>query len=520
MKVYFHALNITFMLLVIVLFIPVQAQSAEYYVDQNHPDASDRNAGTMEKPWKTISKANRTLTAGDTVNIKAGTYSTYIAPENSGSSSNPIIYKNYGTDTVTVSDTSYGIRLNGRSYIIVQGINFYNLDQFLWIENHANHNTVAYCNFDKGRKVDWHGSRIHNSSSYNWIHHCRFSKFGRYTDDDIGSVLDIGDEESKTDMTSYNLIEDSTLFHGGHHVLGVFGRFNVIRNNYFHNEPWSKGYGNRNVYLAGYPSNSGWNLIEGNRIGYSSVPPDNWGSPGLALSTRNNIVRRNEFLYNDQSGIALTLSDGYYSDVTYNKIYNNSFLHNGWNMATGPDVRTSALGFSVYSGRHIVKNNFVKNNVYYDHYQTYGKYRVSLRKQIFEGNWDGDKQGDPMFVNASKTPGDPMDPSVPDLHLRIQSPLIDAGTYLTVIKSRSGSGKSFEVSDSSYFMDGWGIANLKGDEIRLYGSSETARIVSINHSTDTITVDRDLKWKKGQGISLSYAGAAPDIGAHEYLEAQ
>ncbi len=292
----------------------------------------------------------------------------------------------------------------------------------------------------------------------------------------------------------------------------------MIRNNYFHNESWSNGYGNRNVYLAGYPVNSGWNLIEGNRIGYSSIPPDNWGSPGLALSTKNNIIRRNKFLYNDQSGIALTLSSGYYSDVTYNKIYNNSFLHNGWNMATGPDVRTSALGFSVYSGNHIVKYNSVKNNVYYDHYQTYGSYNVNLGDQTFEGNWDGDTQGDPKFVNASKTPGDPMDSTLPDLHLQTGSPCIDAGTYLTVITSTSGSGTSFQVAESSYFMDGWGIPNVMGDEIQLYESSETARIVSINHSTNTITVDRDLTWKQNQGISLSYVGAAPDIGAYEYFQ--
>jgi hypothetical protein len=504
------------MSLVLMLAVPSGAQAALYYVDQKHPAASDRNAGTIEQPWKTIAKANQTLAPGDSVEIKAGTYTSYIAPENSGSSAKPITYRNYGTDTVTITETSYGVYLNGKSYIIVQGIDFFNLDQFLWFQNNASHNTIAYCNFDKARNVDWHGSRIYRDSSYNWIHHSRFSKYGRFTRQDIGSVLDIGDEESKTDMTSHNLIEDSSFFHGGHHVLGVFGRYNVIRNNYFHNEPWSNGYGNRNVYLAGYPENSGWNLIEGNRIAYSSIPPDNWGSPGLALSTKNNIIRRNEFLYNDQSGIALTLSDGYYSDVTFNKIYNNTFLHNGWNMATGRDVRTSAVGFSVYSGSHIIKHNSLKNNIYYDHYQTYGSYRVSLGDQVFEGNWDGDSQGDPRFVNASKTPGDPLDPSVPDMRLRKDSPCLDAGTYLTAV-AESGSGNSLKVADSSYFMDGWGIPHVKGDEIQLQGSSEKARIVSINHSANTILVDRILTWEENQGIALPYAGPGPDIGAHEHL---
>jgi hypothetical protein len=63
-------------------------------------------------------------------------------------------------------------------------------------QNSANHNTVAYCNFDQGRNVGWSGSQIYGNSLYNWVHHCRLSKYGYFTTDDIGSVLDIGDEKT------------------------------------------------------------------------------------------------------------------------------------------------------------------------------------------------------------------------------------------------------------------------------------------------------------------------------------
>lgn len=495
-----------------------RAPAVDYYVDQNHPIASDQNKGTIQEPWKTITKANQELTAGDTVHIIAGTYtSSYISPINSGTSTNPITYKNYASDTVIISDVSYGMYLNGKSYIVVEGINFYNLDKFLWLQNRANHNTIANCNFDLGRNIGWSGSKIYKNSSYNRVHHCRFSKYGYYGGgDDVGSILDIGNEESRTDFSNYNLIENNAMFHAGHHILGVYGKYNVIRYNYLHNEPWQNGYGNRNLYLAGYPENSGCNLIEGNQIAYSSIPPDNWGASGMALTTGFNIVRRNSFYYNDLAGISMTLTNTYYSDIIHNKINNNTFLHNGWNMATGPDAMTSAIGFAIYSGTHVIKDNTLKNNLFLDHYQSYGSYRVALNEQEFSGNWDGDRQGDPGFINAGNKLGNPEDPTYPDLRLSDESPCIDAGRPLTTIASADGIGTTFNVADSRYFMDRWGIAGVLGDEIQLHGSSQKVRIVSIEYSSNTITVDRDISWKKNQGVSLSFDGLGPDIGAYEF----
>lgn len=506
--------------------ITVVPDAAGYYVDANHPSANDSNPGSASLPWKTITKANQTLVAGDTVYIKAGTYTTYIAPARSGTASGPITYRAYGSDFVSVQNTSYGILLDGKSYITAQGINFFNLDKFLWLQNGANYNIIAYCNFDQGRNIGWSGSKIYRSSSFNWVHHCRFSKYGYYTDDDIGCILDIGNEESTTDLTGHNLIEDNIMFHGGHHVLGVYGMYNVIRNNYFHNEPWSMGtaasdrgaimYGDRNLSVAGYPDNSGRNLFEGNQISYSSDPPDNVGASGMALLTAYNIVRFNRFYHNDRAGLSLSLTSSYYSDIVYNKVYNNTFFHNGINTEDPNDHMNSGIGFGIYSGTHIIKYNAFKNNLLYRHRVPYGTYYVSLADQIFSGNWDGDSQGNPQFVNASDVLGDPMNSSLPDLHLQSNSPCRDAGTYLTTITSASGSGTTFKVADAWYFMDGWGIPGVDGDEIQIVGTSEKARITNVDYGTNTITVNATLTWTQNQGIALAYVGAAPDVGAHEY----
>lgn len=525
MKKYFSLLiaGIVFLFLVI---CPTDVQAINYYVDQKQAGASDQNTGTIDNPWKTISKANQTLRPGDTVFIKTGIYNSFIAPDYSGKEGAMIVYRNYADDKVVITDTTYGIFLDGRSYIAVCGIQFYQLDKFMYIQNGSNYNIIDHCTFDQarmknGRTATWAGSVIKRNSKHNRIQNCRFSKYGYFTHDDISCILDVGDENITIDYTSHNLIENCTFFHAGHHIMGVYGMYNVIRNNYFHNEAWSMGtpesdrgavlYGDRNVSFSGYIENSGRNLFEGNRIAYSADPSDNQGASGMALTTSNNIVRFNLFYYNDMAGLAMSVTRSYCQDIIRNKIYHNTFFRNYLN------ERGTKCGvlFAIYSGDFIIKHNALKNNLFYGHQTLFGTTRVSLDDQILAANWDGDSQGDPGFVNAGPTPGDPMDSGYPDLKLLPGSACKDKGTYLTVITSPAGSDYSFAVEDAGYFMDGWGIKGLQGDEIQLYGSQQKAHITKVDYKSNIITLDRKVKWRKNQGISLSYNSKAPDIGALE-----
>ncbi|HEY3246169.1 MAG TPA: hypothetical protein VGM03_22730, partial [Phycisphaerae bacterium] len=92
-----------------------------------------------------------------------------------------------------------------------------------------------------------------------------------------------------------------------------------------------------------------------------------------------------------------------------------------------------------------------------------------------------------------------------------------------------GSGTIMVVQDAQNFFDGFGIpiggtnlpdANgdglLDGDVIQLQGQVQTARIVSVNYATNTLTLATPLTWISGQNVSLAYQGAAPDIGAAEF----
>ena len=159
-------------------------QSATYYVDKNHPSASDANAGTAQAlPWSTITKANTTLVAGDTVYIKAGTYTAgtnnYVAPVNSGTVSNRITYRNFGTDVVTIQQGNYAVNLNGNDYITVQGLTFTLLDQFMYLRNSADFNIIDGNTFATVRNFsNWEGSRIYQNSDHNILRNNTFKEYG------------------------------------------------------------------------------------------------------------------------------------------------------------------------------------------------------------------------------------------------------------------------------------------------------------------------------------------------------
>jgi hypothetical protein len=485
--------------------------AATYYVDGANPSASDSNLGTLAAPWRTIGKANQSVSPGDTVEIKQGTYNEPIIPRTSGTASQRITYRNFGTDRVLITEATRGIVLNGKSHVTVQGMDFFRLDGFLWLDN-ANNNIIAYCKFDQMRNSgEWAGSRIQQNSRSNWVHHCQFSKWGYYTaDDDIGCILDIGDEYSTTDQTSYNILEDCVLFHGGHHVLGVYGSFNVIRRNYFHNENWSSDRGNRNLMLHGYDSNSGNNLIERNRIAFAGLPPDSVGAAGMGLITKRNIVRFNSFYQCSSAGIMMGITANYFTSPVFNKIYHNTFHGNGYLTGAGAEKR-AGIGFAIWSGSRPITSNAVVNNVFWQNPTSYGSYRVNLSDQRFAGNWE--QTADPLFLNIT-SPLHPTNAALPDLALRAGSPCINAGVHLARVTSASGSGASFRLDDAGYFFDGWGVT--EGDTIQFEGTSQRARIIRSDATTQTVTVDRSVSWTQNQGVSIAYEGSAPDVGAFEF----
>lgn len=465
-----------------------------------------------------LSTANANANAGDTIYLRGGIYTNQIIqPTNSGTSdSNRIIYMSYNHENVTIRDSAYGIYIYKKSYITVNDINFYNLRRFMRI--YAGHyNTISYNDFDtrSPESGDWVGALIADdyndstpaseNSTYNWVHHCTFYRwiYGSYAEH-RGGLLDIGSwDDDPVDESYYNLIEDNIFAYGGHHTLGVYSKYNVIRNNYFHNETnaanWAyEGY--RDSITEG-PA-GGYNLYEGNRFGYN-------GASGLALRTPYNLIRFNLFYHSHSGGLQVVSSAAGQDHADYNRIYRNTFYHNG-HQQEDPGFQ-GGMYFANWSNQSPV-GNIVKGNIFYDNKINTVTYEGKVDAQVVEDNYD-QASADPKFVNLTSI--DPNNPYLPDLHLQPGSPCIDSGPYPTRITSAAGSGLQFQVEDARYFIDGWGIPQVQGDEIQL-SDGQRARIVNINYASNLITVDKVLTWTQDQGISLPYQGEAPDYGAYEF----
>ncbi len=116
-----------FLVLALCASVNVYAQT-NYYVS---PTGSDANAGTsLATPWQTIEHAAAYATPGSTVHILAGTYAEIIHINVSGTFGNPITFRNYQQDVVSLiapaspipSPFTALILIENRSNIVIQGL--------------------------------------------------------------------------------------------------------------------------------------------------------------------------------------------------------------------------------------------------------------------------------------------------------------------------------------------------------------------------------------------------------------
>lgn len=106
--------------------VVIPPPTTTYYVDGTHPSASDANAGTDENaPWETIVHAAATVTAGEAVQVKAGTYDDgTIVLANSGTPGAPIVIEAFPGDELQATILGNGFHSTGKSHVVLRGLNF------------------------------------------------------------------------------------------------------------------------------------------------------------------------------------------------------------------------------------------------------------------------------------------------------------------------------------------------------------------------------------------------------------
>lgn len=102
----------------------IQSTTTTYYVD---PAGTSGGSGTIGDPIDLLT-ANATATAGDTVRLLAGTYTTPIQPANSGALTVPITYENNAGEQVyiRVASGSYELDIDTVDYIEIHATNIGN----------------------------------------------------------------------------------------------------------------------------------------------------------------------------------------------------------------------------------------------------------------------------------------------------------------------------------------------------------------------------------------------------------
>lgn len=479
---------------------------ATYYIDSD--SGNDNNDGSIGDPWETIAKANAELTAGDTVYIRDGIYNNTIRPSVSGTVSNPITYAAYNNEEAIITGVGDGVNVSERSYIVVDGLSLLDVGNH-WVEFAPNgtYNTIKNCYMEE-------------AGNYTGIALSRGDGTGANYNKILNNTLvSVCNPKSVIGVWSSgrNLIEGNSFRGGPHDALIMHDRvdgscdYNIIRNNYFQNK-W-----HHNVAI----NETDYILIENNIIVDAGDDAANnvcgteedrtmarQEHKGLMANTRYGIFRGN-ILVNNGYGIALSSNSATACDD--NRFYNNTIYKNYEGLRVDAKDALAPI-------KNIIKNNIIYDSVNYAIREYGGDGPLDndyinndiLGGVIHYGSSDtntGTLAVDPLFVDRTNR----------DFNLRPGSPMINAGEWLTTANG-AGSGKVISVDDARYFMDGWGI--IEGDLIQFEGQSVITRITSIDHNTDTITVEDDMTWTDGLGVCLPYDGTAPDIGASYYVPDQ
>ena len=472
--------------------------------------------------------------------IKNGEYSDLIKPSKSGSSGLPINYKAFTSHSPVLTDPPGGVSINldGLDYIEVDGITFdgkgvydaANINKWITM-NDSNHNTIQNSTFKFAK--GWACVELNGGAKYNKLLNNSFFTCGELGEIDRGDLLMIK-------CATNNLVEGNKFERGGHNLFDVAGGYNILRYNTFDNR-WSNTHGNRSGDLSGntkYCTSGikGYNVFEFNTIMHTLGAEEDPEPMSMKVQGVNQIVRNNIYYDNGFYSLASAVRMPEIPESWNHKIVHNVFLNNG-NLFEirdyGNDGRTDNIIFknNIISGNtdsnHDIyanikisaaaagNNNLNQMRLQSNAFDKSGGTKFNVKGIGFQGlDWyetnhtqdvANNIQNAPIFVGTTFEKLD-------DFRQAEGSPMIDAGSHLTQV-SENGSGSTIKVEDAGYFHNGFGVA--ESDSIQV-GLNKPARIMSIDYSNNTITVEDSLTWNKGDGVSLPYTGQAPDIGAFEF----
>lgn len=123
-------MRISIILVLMTAAIAAPLHGRSYYVS---PSGNDAAAGTLFAPWRSFARASSGLQAGDTVNVREGTYFERFVPSNGGSPSNPIVYRAFPGESPSIvgaSDNELTVMAIYPNNIVIEGFTIRNQNYF------------------------------------------------------------------------------------------------------------------------------------------------------------------------------------------------------------------------------------------------------------------------------------------------------------------------------------------------------------------------------------------------------
>ena len=302
-----------------------------YYVSTS---GNDNNAGTLAAPWRTIQKAANTVQAGDTVQVRAGTYNEVVTLKTSGNSTQGYItFANYPGEAPIVDGTGLAVGASGQTglfsldgtfnYIVIKGFEIRNYS------SSSRGKVPVGIDFEgAGSNIEILNNHIHNIvqtlSSCNAANALAVALYGTQAPASINNVTLWGNEiDHNTTGCSENVSFDGNV------------QYFVQANNLVHD---GDNIGLDNIGFEGVSSNSAYDQAR-----------DGW----VFQNTIYNISSTTNPVYHNQVG-----ADAYYCDGCTRIIVERNLIHDS-------DLSEMASEHSGHTSSYVMfRNNIIYHSLY------------------------------------------------------------------------------------------------------------------------------------------------------------
>jgi hypothetical protein len=302
-----------------------------YYVSTS---GNDNNAGTLAAPWRTIQKAANTVQAGDTVQVRAGTYNEVVTLKTSGNSTQGYItFANYPGEAPIVDGTGLAVGASGQTglfslegtfnYIVIKGFEIRNYS------SSSRGKVPVGIDFEgSGSNIEILNNHIHNIvqtlSSCNAANALAVALYGTLAPASINNVTLWGNEiDHNTTGCSENVSFDGNV------------QYFVQANNLVHD---GDNIGLDNIGFEGVSTNSAYDQAR-----------DGW----VFQNTIYNISSTTNPVYHNQVG-----ADAYYCDGCTRIIVERNLIHDS-------DLSEMASEHSGHTSSYVMfRNNIIYHSLY------------------------------------------------------------------------------------------------------------------------------------------------------------